>query len=86
MNGLVNDMTNSAFNGFLSSVLLMAITLPFILISRYFYKKSNAYKQQLKDEELKQKLTEKEEIENKNLENFINLLEKEYKDKKEDQD
>lgn len=62
-------------DGILSSFLMILIALPIVLISRYFYKKSDKYKQDLKDEELKRK----EIQESDNLERFINLYEEKQK-------
>ena len=57
----------------LKSLLMILICLPFVLIGRYIYMKSEKYKEDLKDEELKKQ----SDIESQKLENFINLLEKE---------
>lgn len=55
----------------LEALLVIVISLPFVMLGRYFYKKSPKYQEDLKDEELRKQ----DEIENQNLENFINLLE-----------
>lgn len=55
----------------LEALLMIIISLPFVMLGRYFYKKSPKYQEDLKDAELKQQ----DEIENHNLENFISILE-----------
>lgn len=65
-------------DGIIESLLMIIIALPVILIARYFYKKSDKYKQDIEEKELKRK----DDEENKNLENFINLFEKENKEEK----
>lgn len=57
----------------LESLLMIIIALPIIFVVGYFYRKSDKYKEDLKDEKLKKE----DKTENENLENFIELLEKE---------
>ena len=65
-------------DGILEVLLMIIIALPVVLIARYFYKRSDKYKQDMEEQEIKRK----EDEENKNLENFINLFEKENKGEK----
>lgn len=65
-------------DGILEVLLMIIIALPVVLIARYFYKRSDKYKQDMEEQEIKRK----DDEENKNLENFINLFEKENKGEK----
>lgn len=58
-------------DGIFEVLLMIIIVLPIALIARYFYKKSDKYKQDMEEQEIKRK----DDEENKNLEDFINLLE-----------
>lgn len=60
-------------DGILEVLLMIIIALPIVLIARYFYKRSDKYKQDIEEQEIKRK----DDEENKNLEEFINLFEKE---------
>lgn len=72
---IANSTIQNVVDGALSSLLMILIVLPIILISRYFYKKSDKYKQDCKDEELKKK----ELQESDDLEKFITLYEEKTK-------
>ena len=72
---IANSTIQNVVDGSLSSLLMILIVLPIILISRYFYKKSDKYKQDCKDEELKKK----ELQESDDLEKFITLYEEKTK-------
>ena len=65
-------------DGILEVLLMIIIALPVVLIARYFYKRSDKYKQDMEEQEIKRK----DDEENKNLENLINLFEKENKGEK----
>lgn len=65
-------------DGILEVLLMIIIALPIVLIAKFFYKRSDKYKQDMEEQELKRK----DDEENKNLENFINLFEKENKGEK----
>lgn len=77
MNNLVSNMITDGINGFLSALLMILIVAPIIFIIGYFYKKSDTYKNEVEKIEKEEEIKKKDDEENKNLEDFINLLEKE---------
>lgn len=81
-NNLVNNMVTSGIDGFLSAALMILIVVPIIFIIGYFYKKTDTYKKGMDELQKEKELKRKDDEENKNLENFINLFEKENKEEK----
>lgn len=63
----------------LEFLLMIVIVAPFICIYGYFYKKTNKYKEEQKEELHDKEIREKEEKESQELENFINLYQEKEK-------